>query len=140
MMIQVFMAFIGSLGFSILLHTKKEWLWLAAIGGAVTWCLYLVCANNMNSYFACNLVAAIGASLYGELMAAIFKTAPVIFRVPAMVPLIPGGSLYYTLSAALAKDNIAFAEKGLETVITAFAISVGIVAVNIVCEPFRKRA
>lgn len=55
-----------------------------------------------------------------------------------MVPLIPGGSLYYTLSAALTKNQNLFIEKGMETIIIAFAISVGIVIVNLVCGPFRR--
>lgn len=138
MILQIVTAFTGSFGFAILFRTKRERLFFTALGGGITWCIYLFCREYVSNYFACNLIAAIGAALYGELMAGYFKTPPVVFRVPAMVPLVPGGSLYYTLSAALTRNQNLFIEKGMETIIIAFAISVGIVIVNLVCGPFRK--
>lgn len=81
MVIQVMMAFVGSLGFAVIFRTKRERLLFTALGGGITWCLYLFCASRIPSYFACNLIAAIGAAVYGELMALVFKTPPVVFRV-----------------------------------------------------------
>ena len=138
MALQISMAVVGSVGFAMLFNLRSKHLFFAALGGGLTWGIYLFCSGWMDSFFACNLAAAIGASIYGEVMAAIFKTPLVIFRIPAMVPLIPGGSLYYTINAALLKDQAAFEEKGMETMAAALAISVGIVAVNLVAGYIRK--
>ena len=49
---------------------------------------------------------------------------------PSVIPLIPGGSLYYTMNYALNEQWQLFTDKALYTLQLALALAVGIIAVT----------
>lgn len=124
--IQILMACLGSLGFAIIFKMKRRHLPAASFGGGATWIVYLVCAHfNMNTFIT-NLVATIFASIYSEVLRRICKTPRTVFVIPAVVPLIPGSSLYYTMSSIVSSDVILAEHYGVQTALTAGAIAFGI--------------
>ena len=66
----------------------------------------------------------------GEVFARIEKTPTTTFLVPSIIPLIPGGSLYYTMNFALNKQWAAFSHRGFYTLQLALSLAVGIIAVT----------
>ena len=62
-------------------------------------------------------------------MARVNKAPATIFLTAAAVPLIPGGSLYYTMLGIVEKDSAAFSENGIAALTIALAISLGFVIV-----------
>jgi len=62
--------------------------------------------------------------------ARIEKTPTTTFLVPSVIPLIPGGSLYYTMNFALNKQWAAFSHRGFYTLQLALSLAVGIIAVT----------
>ena len=72
------------------------------------------------------IVAAI-ISIYAELMARLLKTPTTTFHMTGLIPLIPGGSLYYTMKSALEGQSGSFLDKGIYTVELAVALALGIV-------------
>ena len=97
MIIQTTAAFLGSIGFAIFFKMKGKQIVLAGIGGAVTWIVYLLIQHFIEGYFVPYLVASIFVGIYAEIMARVNKAPATIFLTAAAVPLIPGGSLYYTM-------------------------------------------
>ncbi len=129
MIIQTAAAFLGSIGFAVFLKMKGKQIVLAGIGGAVTWLVYLLMQNYIDGYFVPYLIASIFVGIYAEIMARVNKAPATIFLTAAAVPLIPGGSLYYTMLGIVEKDSAAFSENGIAALTIALAISLGFVIV-----------
>ena len=125
-------AFLGSIGFAIILKIKGKQIVYAGIGGLVTWLIYLLTFEELHSDFTCNLIAAVFVAVYAEVMARINKAPATIFLTAAAVPLIPGGKLYYTMYGIVSENRQMFEENGTSAIIIALAISLGFVAVAVV--------
>ena len=129
MIIQTAAAFLGSIGFAVFLKMKGKQIVLAGIGGGDTWLVYLLMQNYIDGYFVPYLIASIFVGIYAEIMARVNKAPATIFLTAAAVPLIPGGSLYYTMLGIVEKDSAAFSENGIAALTIALAISLGFVIV-----------
>lgn len=132
MIIQLAAAFLGSLGFALILKIKGRQVLYAGIGGLVTWFIYLMAFEQLQSDFTSNLIAAVYVAIYAELMARVNKAPATIFLTAAAVPLIPGGRLYYTMYGLVSEDDAMFVENGTAAIIIALAISLGFVFVAVV--------
>ena len=125
--IQILTATIGSLGFGILFNVRGKRLIASALGGGAAWALYLlfdmITGSLGISYFLVSLILA----LYAEVMARIFKCPAILFISPSLIPLVPGASLYYTMSHALSGSTDSFIETALTTLIAAAALAIGII-------------
>ena len=131
MMIQIAAAFIGSLGFAVFLKMKGKQVLMAGVGGGLTWALFLALQNYMGGLFVPNLLASIFVGIYAEIMARVNRAPATIFLTTGAVPLIPGGSLYYTMLGLVSNDELMFAENGSKVAIIALAIALGFVIVAI---------
>ncbi len=120
------MAFLGSLGFAMLFHVRREKLLLASLGGLLAWGVYLLAGiwwtEDVVRYFA----SAVTLTIYGETLARVVKCPATLFIITASIPLIPGGSLYHTMKFFMEGKFDAFSQQGLHTVLLAVAIAVGI--------------
>lgn len=128
--IQLMAGLVGSLCFGILFNMRGKRLIAAAVGGLLSWGLFLLMShiipNEPINYF---IVAAL-VSLYSEIMARVLKTpaAPVVTT--SLIPLIPGGSLYYTMASAFENDFTMFLERAVSTLKLACALALGIIVIT----------
>ena len=140
-LIQIIMALLGSLGFGIIFQLRGKKLMLAALGGGLTWGVYLACHLWIADAFVCCFLASAFAAGYAEVMARILKAPASVFTMPAEISLIPGSSLYNTMYAVVSGDEAGFLAAGRATVTTALAIALGIVLVMVItgsAASFRK--
>ncbi|MGL6107009.1 threonine/serine exporter family protein [Romboutsia sp.] len=126
-LIQIIMVVIGSIGIAIYFNIEKSKITSIAIGGLISWIIYLVCFEATNNIFTSSLIAAIIVSIYSEIMARMLKSPANIFLIPSIIPLLPGGSFYYTMSAAINMDLPLFKLKGFETFLSVLGITMGTV-------------
>lgn len=127
--IQILTGALGSVGFSLLFRLKTAHIPLAAIGGALTWSIYLLGLHLTDNIFGASLIAAVFCALYAEILAKIHKTPATVMLVPSMIPLIPGGPLYYTMSGIVSRDLETAWYYGRLTIQYALAIALGIALV-----------
>ena len=97
--------------------------------GAVGWLVYLLLAE-IGSDVVRYLLATIVVSLLSEIFARMLKAPATIFLVIGIVPLVPGGGLYYAMDYLLNGNYAMFAQKGLETAACAGAIAAGVSVVT----------
>ena len=126
---QITAALIGSFGFAVFLKMKGKQIVLAGIGGGITWVLYLLLESTLGGVFLPNLLASIFVGIYAEVMARVNRAPATIFL--TTVPLIPGGSLYYTMLGLVEQDEQLFADSGTKAAVIALAIALGYVCVAI---------
>lgn len=119
-------AFLSSLVFCGIFNVKdKTIILISALGGGLGWFAYLVSAP-LESVVMQNLIAAITVALFSEFMSRIFKTPSTVFLVIGVLPMVPGGGIYYTMEYWILGNTQMFIEKGLETVAVAGAIAIGV--------------
>lgn len=117
---------VGSMGFSLMFNVRKNLLPLAVLGGVLDWAVYLAADNFFASgVFLPSVAAAAFASLYSEAMARVKKAPATVFYIPALVPLIPGGSLFYTMSYAVSGQWEIMQNSASSTLYCALGIAVG---------------
>lgn len=122
---QLITAFLGSLGFAMLFHVRREKLLLASLGGLLAWGVYLLMGLTSDQDVVRYFVASVVLTIYAETLARVVKCPATLFLVTAAVPLIPGGSLYRTMQYFMMGEFSACSVQGLNTVLLAVAIAVG---------------
>ncbi|MCB2292303.1 threonine/serine exporter family protein [Clostridium algoriphilum] len=131
-------AFFSSLGFGILFNIRGKLLIIASLGGGLAWLTYLIAGRLQPSIVFSLFLAAMMGSIYSEIMARIYKNPVTMFIICAIIPLVPGGGMYYaSLEAVKGNFNVALS-KGAETLFSAGAIAVGIVFVASISTIFKK--
>ena len=100
--VQILMGSVGTLGFAVLFNIKGK------------------------------RMAAVVMSFYAELLARLMKTPTTTFLTTTLVPLIPGGSLYYTMAYAFSGQMESFLQKAIDTLQLASALALGIIVATMV--------
>jgi len=113
-----------------LFNIKKQHLITGSIGGFISWGIYLIvfefCGSEPLGYF----FGAVAANLYSEIFARIRKTPTTTILVTSLIPLIPGGALYYTMRYFYNNEWELFTNNGLRTLSLALSLALGIIAVS----------
>lgn len=131
-LIQVITAAIGSLGFSIYFRVREKNVIAAMAGGAIGWIVYLIFFHFTEDLFISNFAAAFIVFVWAEIMARILKAPSNTYLIPGIIPLIPGGSLYYTMKGVVDGNHQMFAESGKNTVFVTFGMAAGMVVAAVV--------
>ena len=125
--IQIITGFIGSCGFAILFNVRGRRLVFAALGGFISWTLFVIFSRFVPSEPANYFMVSFLISIYAEVMARALRTPTTTFIITALIPLIPGGSLYYTMAYAFESDLSRFLDKGIDTLQLALALALGVI-------------
>lgn len=128
-LIKIFTAGIASLGFALLYNVKGKRLLVPFAGGIIGQILYLS-LTFINNEDLQAFTVTIFLALYTEIAARIIKTPTTTFLVPNIIILIPGGSLYFTMSSAIKGEWFNFVLYGKETIFLASSIAAGIMIVS----------
>lgn len=130
--LQIVTGFLGSLFFGVLFNIRGIRLFWAALAGFFSWSLFLLLAYWIPSEPVRYFIVAVTVSVYAEVMARILKTPTTTFHMTALVPLIPGGSLYYTMASLFGGNLSTFVDKAIYTLELAVSLALGIVLVTAV--------
>ncbi len=138
MILNSFYAFLSSLGFGIIFNIRGKNLIIASVGGGLGWFTYLLSGRLQPSIVFSLFLASMVVSIYSEIMARIYKNPVTMFIICAIIPLVPGGGMYFaTLEAVKGNFNTALS-KGAETLFSAGAIAIAIVFVSSISTIFKK--
>ena len=133
--LSIIASFFGSFGFAIIYNIRGRRVLIPAIGGAVFWAVYLVFLHFVNNEYLGFFVVAILITIYSEIWARVLKTPATTILMPTVIPLIPGGSLYYAMDAALRHDAPEFILKAQKAIGLAVALAAGIMVVTSLRRP-----
>lgn len=143
---QIFAAVLGTVGFSIMFSVPREYYPLCGFVGGAGWLLYCLVLPYADPPEA-TLAATVLVVLLSRLCA-VWRRCPVtIFLIPGIIPLVPGGDIYWMAYYIVMNQVELAAEKGFEAIKIAVAIVLGIVfvfqvpqkAFGAVVRLFRKR-
>jgi Uncharacterized conserved protein len=111
------------------MNLRGKTLIFASVGGGIGWVFYLLSSpvhSDIMQYF----IATIAISIYAEMMARILKMPVTGFLLVALLPMVPGGGIYYTMEYCVIGNNAMFIETGLHTLGIAGALAMGILLVS----------
>ena len=127
--IQVIAAGLGAGGYSILFNIRRDKLVFASAGGSFAWIIYILVSQFTPNAFVTNMLAASFATLFSEILARIKKAPTTVFLIPSIIP---GGGLFYTMSAVISNDTVLFEKYFVITIETALGISIGIMFMSLI--------
>lgn len=119
-------SFIGAISIALFFNMPAKKVWLAGVLGVIAW--------GGSHYFSLlfdleNASVFFGALLLGissEIMAIFFKTPSLVFSVSGSIPLVPGVATYEAARAAFEGDYAQAASNGINALIIAGSIAMGI--------------
>ena len=123
-------AFFASLGFGIFDNIRGNKLFFAGLCGGLGWFIYLAAERLPISDIECYFWATVAISLFAEFAARLQKVPATLYLVPALIPLVPGGGVYYSVEAAILGETERAASLGLHTLGIAGALAMGIITVT----------
>lgn len=125
-------AAIASLSFAVLFHIDRRHLPLSTIGSTVTYFIFYTVMFFNGSDFAAALLSTLFTALFSKFAARARRAPTIVFLIPAIIPTVPGASLYNTMHHAISGEwNIAF-DHLLVALEIAFGIAGGILIVSAV--------
>lgn len=122
-------AFFACAAFGLVYNMRGKTLMLASLGGALGWLVYLLLNFVKNDIFQF-FIATVATAIYSEIMARVLKKPATEFQIVALLPMVPGGGIFYTMEYCVIGNNAMFLQTGLHTLGIAGALAMGILLVS----------
>lgn len=129
---------LGTIGFSILFKSDKNRIICNAVGGALTCLVYLVSCHFIDHVLLQNLVPALFATAYAEIMARVVKAPATPILACSIISLVPGGKLYYTTYYFVVGDMEKFDTSLTETLQIAAGLAIGIICISVIINEINR--
>lgn len=127
---QTIISFIASFGFGIIFNIKGKKLIFASIGGGLSWFFYLLFGQIGMSNILSLFLSSIIFSIYCEIGARILKTPVTTLIICALIPLVPGAGMYYTMHEAISGNADSAIQLALNTLADAGTLALGVIFVS----------
>ena len=129
---------IGTIGFSILFKSDKKRIFCNAVGGALTCLIYMVACRYFDHIVVQNFLPAIFATVYAEVLARIVKAPATPILACSIIPLVPGGKLYYTMYYFVTSDPQKADLLLSETLQISAGLAVGIICISVIVHELNR--
>lgn len=113
--------FVACMAFTLVFNIHGMGKLICGVGGALGWLIYLLAGSTILAAFLSS--AALG--LYSEVMARLRRCPVTGYLLVALLPLVPGGGIYFAMSYCMAGDIQRFLDTLLHTFGMAAALAVG---------------
>ena len=118
-------AFIACMGFGLVFNIRGFGLPICGVGAMLGWLVYLLTTAAGAVDVLAAFVAAIAIGIYSEVMARVRRCPATGYLQVALLPLVPGAGIYYTMRYCVEGQTQLFLSTLLHTLGVAAALSVG---------------
>lgn len=118
------------MGFCLLFNVHGLGILIGSLGGALGYLVYLFVGLFTDNVYLCTFIAAMVISTYSEIMARIRKFPVTGYLLVSFFPLVPGSGIYYTMQYCIQGDTQRFLGKGMETIIIAGCLALGVLMIS----------
>lgn len=134
----VISGFIGTFGFSLLFRSNKNRVVVSSLGGAITCIVFAFTSIYFDHELMQNLFPALVATAYSEVMARVTKAPATPILACSIIPLVPGGKLYYTTYYFVIGETEMFYESLIALLRIASGLAVGIILVSVIVHEINR--
>lgn len=121
--IQLLFGFLSSVAFGILTNIPRKALLATGITGGLGWIVYWGLREIGTGLGLANFLAAFLIGLLSIFFSRLQKMPVIIFNIPSLVPLVPGGPAYKAVRELVLGDNQVASENAVIVLVTAAAIA-----------------
>ncbi|HHY81856.1 MAG TPA: threonine/serine exporter [Clostridiales bacterium] len=121
---------VAAISYGIIFNVQKRNLLLAGINGGLGYLLYAVTAANGFESHVGMFIASLAISIFAEVFARLRKAPASIFLAVALIPLVPGGTMFQFALNLLEGNNDLALVYGIKTTLEAGALAIGIIIVS----------
>lgn len=114
-------AFLACVGFTLVFNIHGVGKLICGVGGALGWLVYLLAGSTIFAAFLSSAVIGV----FSEVMARLRRCPVTGYLLVALLPLVPGGGIYYAMSYCVVGDIQRFLSTLLHTFGMAAALAVG---------------
>lgn len=129
---------VGTFGFTLLFRSNKNRVIISTIGGAITCLVYVISCQFYDHELMQNLYPALAATVYAEIMARLTKAPATPILACSIIPLVPGGKLYYTTYYFVVGEMEKFYECIIDLLRIASGLAVGIIIVSVIVHEINR--
>ena len=130
--IQLIASIAGTLGFAILFKLRPKHLVSVSILGGCCYAAYYVVAIHFGAdVFIASLVATAFVAIISEVFARVSQSPALVFLLPGLIPIVPGGDLYNMMKNLITKNSDAALGYGISAIKIAAGVAGGIVIVSV---------
>lgn len=120
-------SFLTALGFAVLYNIPRNTIIPAGITGGIGWTLYFFLYNYVAlEDFPATMFAAFSIAFASQIFARRLRTPVIVFILPGLIPLVPGGAAYSMMRAFVEGDVLLGFQYGISTFLTAGALALGL--------------
>ncbi|MBQ7005401.1 MAG: threonine/serine exporter family protein [Clostridia bacterium] len=123
--------FVGTFGFTLLFRSNKNRVIISSLGGLLTCVVYALSCVYFDHELMQNLFPALVATIYAEIMARMTKAPATPILACSIIPLVPGGKLYYTTYYFVVGEMENFYDSFIALLRIASGLAVGIILVSV---------
>ena len=124
--------------FAVVSNVRGRDLPVSAVGGGLGWGMYLAVSWWAGSEGLAFFAASATIALYSELAGRLLGRPTTTYLVCALIPLVPGGGMYYTMTRSLSGDLEGTLSTGFATLSIAGAIATGVAVGSAVARLARR--
>lgn len=124
--VQLPAAFIGTMGFAVLFGTPRRYYLTCGLTGMVGWAVYII-LNSQFSLAGAAFFGALAVALTSTLLAVWRKCPTTVFLICGIIPLVPGGGIFWTAYHLVANHLRIAATTGFTAIKVTIAIAGGII-------------
>lgn len=136
MITETLCSLVATLGFAIIFNIQGRNLIFTTIGGGIAWFIYSLGLKLGFSDVASLFASSVCFSIYSEVLARKLKTPVTTLVVCALLPLVPGAGMYYTMYSAVSGDVSKALELGLNTLASAGTLALGVMFVSTITRQY----
>ncbi|HCE12385.1 threonine/serine exporter family protein [Enterococcus sp.] len=131
-LIHIAFSFVSTVAFGVLTNIPKRALIATGAAGMIGWLIYWGLQQQGYGIGSANFLAAFAVGCVSIFFSRRKKMPMIIFNIPSLVPLVPGGPAYKAVREFALGDNFVGLENLMIVVITAGAIAGGFMMTNVV--------
>ncbi|MGL4761936.1 MAG: threonine/serine exporter family protein [Sarcina sp.] len=137
-MTQILACTLGAFGYALVYNVKKDKLFAVAIGGFLTITMYVIGNELLNDVFLATTISSAALTFYSEILARNLKSPATVFLMPGIIPLVPGGGLFYTMTGLLTGNDIQFEAYKISTFEATAGIAIGVIIASLIFQHINR--
>ena len=123
------LAFVATIGFSIMFNVPRKELAFCGFTGACGWIVYQVLLATFSSGVTAAFAGAMIIAYISRALSFRRKMPVNLYMIPGVIPLVPGAGIYFTMYYIIEGDNAAAILRGIETLMIAGVIAIGFLVI-----------
>ncbi|WP_086348077.1 threonine/serine exporter family protein [Candidatus Enterococcus clewellii] len=139
-LLQFLFSYLGTVAFGVITNIPRKALNVCGITGALGWMIFILTRNlEVGDEFA-NFFSALCIGLLSIYFSRKKKMPTIIFNIPSLVPLVPGGPAYQAVRNFVLDNYISGLHSTMTVIMTAGSIAAGFMVTSMVEKLLKRMA